>query len=264
MLSVLEPLRIAANISTLTSVIIGTDGSYFDALNQIQDRFQIETGGADSPYLLTDLDDQTKIFLNRILAESQVPANKVERLSPACEYNLRARIAESYRVLQVYDPSLPTSVRNLIGTLIVAQVPNCVSGSSPDALGTVWISPRPDWDATRYAECLCHELVHQALFLEDMLNPIFQFTESEPMIVSSIRRRKRPYESSFHAAVVSGALIEMYLSMDFHTQAVSFLDGLVESVVEFRALPEYLTPRGVTLLAELELIAYSCERLRNA
>jgi HEXXH motif-containing protein len=251
MLSVLDPLRIATYASTLASVVAGSDGSYFDALNRIQGRLPIRPDTIDRPQFVFNLDDQAKTFLNRVLAESQLSGITVERLSPECEQDAQVKIQEALCLLKSYHPEMPHSVRRLIGTLLFAYVENCASGSSADALGTVWVSPRSWWTAVRYAECLCHELVHQALFLEDMLVPVFQCVEDQPMMVSSIRRCKRPYESAFHSAVVAGALMEMYSAVGLFAQAEEFSAGLAESMEEFRAKPQHLTSRGLEVLEEL-------------
>lgn len=260
MLSVLSPPRVAAQARLLAAITHGEDGTYFDALRTIQRRFPMGSHGNDCPRLLFDLDEIAQSFLTCVLAESQLPLLPIGRLSPILESRARELVFEALQLLESYDPEMPTNVRQLIGTLLFAQVEGCAGGSSSDALGTVWVSPRDEWTAVRYAECLCHELVHQALFLEDMLFPIFKNTAEEPMIVSSIRRCKRPYESSFHSAVVTGALIEMYVAMGLQTLAEEFFEGLSASVVAFEAMPQHLTTRGLEILDELSQIIYSCNR----
>lgn len=255
MLSVLDPLRISSHTQILASVECGTGGTYFGALNRIQSRCPIEPTHTDTPRLVFSLDDRTKDFLTRVLAESHLPAHAIERLSPRNEEDARAKIVKALRLLESYHPEMPMNVRRLIGTFLFARVANVAGGSSIDALGTVWISPHPGWTVARYAECVCHELVHQALFLEDMLAPIFQDVDDRTLVVSPIRRSKRPFESSFHAAVVAGALIEMHLAIGTQAQAEGYSMGLAMSVAEFAATPQYLTSRGLDVLAELDRIA---------
>jgi len=257
MLTVLDPTRIHTNASLLASVVLGEPGDYFDALDRLQPGRLIDAHRTERPRLVFDVDDEVNAFIARVLKGGELAPVAVERLSPKAELEARSRYAEALDLLVGYHPAMPESVRGLIGTLLFVHVANCAGGSSNDAIGTVWVSPRPDWTAARYAECVCHELAHQALFLEDMLSPIFDLRGEEPLIVSSIRRSKRPYESAFHAAVVAAALIEMYRAIGMRAHAEQFVDGLSESVAGFRQLPQHLSPRGLEVLAELEEIASS-------
>lgn len=258
MLSVLDPARIESNAAMLASVVMGDGKRYFDALNRLQGNLPIDVGDVDEgPSLRFAVDDEVSAFIARVLNGGELAPVAVLRLSPDAEFLARSRYAEAVDVLAAFHPGIPESVQRLIGTLLFVHVANCAGGSSDDAIGTVWISPRPDWSAARYAECLCHELAHQALFLEDMLSPVFDFEdqEEEPLIVSSIRRVRRPYSSAFHAAVVGGVLVEMHGALGMPAEAERLVEGLSASVAEFRDKPQHLTAKGLEMLSNLEQIA---------
>lgn len=263
MLSVLEGDRVVENTERLATVITGSPNGYFAALNRLQRQLPIKIGNADGPQLRFDLDDAAVEFITRGITEDELPPTQVRTLSheaaaEAADYHQRAM-----ELLATVHPTLPLSVRRLVGTVLFADVANCAGGSSGDALGLVWISPLRGWSAVRYAECLCHETTHQALFLEDMLTPVFSSDSEQPLVVSSIRGTKRPYESAFHAAVVAAVVVQMYTALDMPALAAGFVDGLAKSVAEFQITPQHLTARGRELLAELAGVVTTVADIRT-
>ena len=254
MLSILEPQRIRANAGMLGAVVAGPGESYFAALNLLQGGYPIPID-KEHPLLVFDLDDAAQAHVTRTLVEAGLAQEEAAPLPPRQRGEADGAYAEGIGLLGSYHPDLPSCVGLLIGRIVFVHVNNCASASSNDPLGTVWISPRPEWTPQHYAETVCHELTHQALFLEDMLDPLFADRDDEPMVVSSIRRVERPYESSFHAAVVAAALIELGASLGSAPITADPGDGLVESVAAFRAAADYLTPRGRELLSELDVVA---------
>jgi hemoglobin-like flavoprotein len=101
------------------------------------------------------------------------------------------------------------------------------------------------------------------LFLEDMLTPVFSSDSEQPLVVSSIRGTKRPYESAFHAAVVAAVVVQMYTALDMPALAAGFVDGLAKSVAEFQITPQHLTARGRELLAELAGVVTTVADIRT-
>lgn len=139
------------------------------------------------------------------------------------------------------------------------------SGSISNNLGTIVICPSEEWSEIDYIETIVHEATHQAVFLEDMINKIFNNYDEindKNHAMSSIRGVPRRYDLAFHAACVSIALLYMYTNFKFSYEEIPEVNSKVSCIKKGlkNSLPDLfdkdylLTTNGKTILSQLNNI----------
>jgi hypothetical protein len=255
MLSILqpEPLR-AAQLTLIASVGAVTSGrrisAYVHTLNALQ-RYPIPfSEGERSPCLDFELNDPAVRWLLSELSGD----NQVEVFSAAEQLQIRDKVKAGLQRLRVLDPSAEDAVRFLIPRLVFARHALRAGGSAANAVGMVWLSPLVNASVDDYAEFLWHEATHQALFLAEMIQPLFTVERRNgpmPQITSAIRRKPRDYDLAFHAACVAASLIELHQALGNQDRVAELRHGLSLTVSELLALQEPLAPAGRAILQEL-------------
>jgi hypothetical protein len=214
----------------------------------------------DDPVLLYDLDEPVTLALAKRFVKRLDEGNLSEHQVPAqARALIGQRVAEALQRIHRVDEELFFAVHNLIGAVVVlAPVFEQVGGATAgDALGVVLLSydeRRTDFDL---AACLVHEAVHQAQYLDEMVNGQFTDASGEraPVLVrSSIRGTQRPYELVFAAACVSAALA-LYAGASDPVRARAIAAPLAATVADLKAYPELVTTRGRHMLAELSAVS---------
>jgi hypothetical protein len=255
MLSVLkpEPLR-AAQLTLIASVGAVTSGrrisAYVRTLNAIQ-RHPIPFSEAErTPCLDFELSDPAVCWLLSELSGD----NQLEAFAAAEQLQIRDLVKAGLERLRVLDPSAEDAVRFLISRLVFARHAVRAGGSAANSVGMVWLSPPASAGVDDYAEFLWHEATHQALFLAEMIQPLFTVERRNgpmPQITSAIRRKPRDYDLAFHAACVAASLIELYEALGNHDKVAELRQGLSLTLSELVAQQEPLTDAGRAILQEL-------------
>ncbi|HET7121379.1 MAG TPA: HEXXH motif-containing putative peptide modification protein [Solirubrobacterales bacterium] len=260
-LSFAEPARVGSNARALVAAT-GVGGererplAYFEALNRIQAR----------PIRLDDLERVPRaVFAIEDPADHALVQHFLEGEEPGPShlYDAEARerilagLAAGMDMLERYDPGAAALPATLVARIFFARKPGFGGASTADMLGCIWLSPPRSWEAVDYAEALYHECVHQALFLEEMVQGVYAKTaaemlEEDAMVVSAIRREKRPFDASFHAACVAAALLDLYRDLDRADRAQPLLEGLRPSLEEIAGKEGCLNANGCKILGELE------------
>jgi hypothetical protein len=154
--------------------------------------------------------------------------------------------------------------------LVIASVVVCdgsetdvESGSLYSNVGLIYLCLQDEWTPMMFAEHYLHEAVHNVLFIEDMVRGVFQHGErcwsNSAKVVSSIRQCERNFDLSFHAACVSVALAEFYLTAGLQRRATEFMAPLKITIRGLQKVAETqgrlnrspLTPHGHLVLREL-------------
>jgi HEXXH motif-containing protein len=258
------PDEVRENVRTFTEFVRGPGAGapggtlYFDSLNDVQRHgIRGQRGGA-GPSLRFDLDDPAVAAILESLKQSPdlADVHVIGPVDPGRRDAIIADIASARELLRGHDPAWADLLATLVASLILVDADGYFGGSFWHILGTVWMSPRPSWRIVDYAENLLHETVHQAMFLDDMVNSLFaappdELASGEALVTSAIRGTKRPYDYAFHAATVSTELLRFYEQLGGLEQARGFCAGALSTLHELAGKERYLSPRGRVLLARM-------------
>lgn len=167
---------------------------------------------------------------------------------------LTATVTESLNLLTRLDGDAGVAFDLLIHVLLVVRIP--AFGSRSDALGLVIAGPEADWSRLEIAELLWHEAVHQALFLEDLVEPLFSVEEGELVSPEAYVRNpllgmNRPFDLAFHGVAVSIAILDLHLRAGSCRRAIEMLPSVAPSLAELTARRHLLTKHGAEILDDL-------------
>lgn len=257
--------QVRRNIRNLVTFVGGESAAaetsrrtYFDSLNQMQ-KYEISFDpDSTEPLLDFALDDpRTCAIMGSLMRSPEIDDVGVIKKVGQDQIPARLRGLQSGReLLQQYDRETANIVGDLIAQIIVVSAEGYCGGSFWHILGAIWMSPSSNWNATDYAENLLHETVHQAMFLEDMVNGLFAESPAElacasAQITSSIRGTKRPYDYSFHAATVSVALIDFHERVGVQSRAAELCQPTLATLAELAERKHLLSPRGAQILWQM-------------
>jgi HEXXH motif-containing protein len=187
-----------------------------------------------------------------VLKEERIRPEHV--LAPAEAERCQGLVDAGLALLERERPAGFKAACLLVGCLAFARHPSSKGGSCSDVLGLVWVNPPENWDALDYAEMILHETVHQAFFLDEMVNRVYQigFREREEhLITSAVLRRKRPYDLALHSAVVAVELRDFCDELGEPERAQRLDEGLRPCVAELLEDMSVLTGHGRKLVLEL-------------
>ncbi len=129
-------------------------------------------------------------------------------------------------------------------------------GSISSRIGLIWLAPLEDWSIETWAENIVHELVHNILFIEELVNTIFRYSvqemaEPNATAISAIRQEKRGFDKSFHSAFVSFSIAKFYLLHGSAEKVKAILPPLIVCLNDLVQNNWVLTLNGKAMLDEL-------------
>jgi hypothetical protein len=237
---------------------------YFTALNRLRNIQVPFVPNSLDPFLAFDLDrPETRQLLLQFFATPDELGDcfSVEDQRDAIINKLDAAL----HLLDEYSENIAGCLRLLFGCLLLVGKRNFAGGASLGGAytGVVWISLAPEWDPTVFAESMLHESVHQALFLEEIVNGLFaddliaEMATERGLVASAVwpynseYKARRPYDRAFHAACVGAVLSDFYQYLALADKALQFSQPLGVTTRELREKAEFLLPRGNEILSEV-------------
>ncbi|MGW3354119.1 aKG-HExxH-type peptide beta-hydroxylase [Streptomyces bungoensis] len=232
---------------------------YFNALDDLQSvKFPRPADVTTSPFLSFDTESpDVAAIVNSIIESAELPITAT--LSSVAHHRIQPisqALEDALKDLASFDERAEALVRHLVASVILVDISGCEGGSFWHALGVVWLSPGIAWSVEKYAESLLHESVHQATFLDDMVNRIFSvgpdaMAASDSLIISPIREVRRRFDFTLHAtavAIVLARYLDYRQSID---RASRMLNGASTSLREMSRKRQFLTEYGNDVLDEL-------------
>lgn len=260
MLEFFVPETVAANARVLAEAV-GTAwegrsprAAYFEALETIQPlRFAYDADRAE-PALDFGRSPEGEVLIQHFLGVEGV--GESSRFAAGDEPRLRSAVTDGLGLLADVYPEGADSARFLVGSFLFARQAGSGGASLGDQLGVVWLNPPARWEAVDYAEAILHESLHQALFLHEMVNRVYvagieEMELEESRVVSAVRRERRPYDASFHAAVVATELRGLYERLGDGERAEVFAAGLRQTLPELADHRHFLTDVGAAVLDQM-------------
>lgn len=255
-----EPERVDESTRALVAAtgVGGTDRlAYFKALNRVQSRSIRLDDVVVPPRSVFEFGHPEDLRIVEHFLEGDA-VDAAHRYDGDEREEIGVALADAMSLLAGFDESVPAMVETLVARVFFARKAGFGGASTADMLGCIWLSPPRRWEAVDFAEAVYHETVHQALFLEEMVHGVYAVAANEMLstdarVVSAIRREKRPFDASFHAACVAAALLDLYRELDRPERAQPLVDGLRPSVEEMAQKDGYLNENGRQILDRLQL-----------
>lgn len=219
--------------------------------------------GGEAPGFVVRFDVENPLALENLglLFDGRMPADTTKVSCAGDEERIARHIREAEGLLEAYSPSAASVLNLLIASILVARLDaDDVLGSSHGSLlGPIWINPQDEWTGADYAEMILHEGVHQSLFLDEMVNTLFErrpreMEDESSLVLSPSLGRPRAYDLAFHSTVVVTALADFY-SMFSLPKPPRIEANLARMAVALRGLRtrcDLLTGHGLELLGLLE------------
>jgi len=165
------------------------------------------------------------------------------------------KITKAIELLKVLNPVLSSMITRHFGTIYVAKKKGFGGGTVSSLLGLLWLNPPKKWNIVDYAEALYHEFIHNSLFLDDMVNSIFpdpeKCTDPEALTTSTILKKKRPIDRSFHAANVAIGIMHFYYMLGDPKQAYKYKEDLNLTINELNQRTQFFGERGLEILEQM-------------
>ena len=134
-----------------------------------------------------------------------------------------------------------------------------LGGTVSSAVGLIWLDPSKggDWSIPFLAEQIVHEYIHTTLFIAEMVRGTYTdaFLVPKSLVVSAIRRQKRGYDKSFHAAYVATGLVAFHAFTGSSGRASELSKYLNQSVLDLEKVQletGVLDETGVVMLLHLK------------
>jgi hypothetical protein len=255
--------RVVANISQVVKyagvTAGGTRERFFEAIAQLGlTKLPYASDGTILFFFGSD-SDRDKELIRKVCCEAELPANW---MVPSEDRPLMVKkVTEALELLREIDPELREVMSCIISTLLFAKIKGFEGGSVSNVLGGIWIGLPNTAPVTEFAALLVHELIHNCLFLDDMVNGVFQGGEQmlgrdSNLVTSAILKRKRGYDKAFHSAFVAYSLGRFYHQVGDERNMLCLLEGLDTTVSELEELQSLLTDYGTQLLHELKQLTH--------
>jgi hypothetical protein len=263
MLRFMELNRVQSNmrffVQYIDSKLLETESlrdSYFSALNSVQKTKLVWIRNSNTVQLLFDHSDPLtagllcKLMNIENLGEENALSN--ERVNHITE-----QFGEAIQLIQLKNAALGQLFELLVGNICFAKLKGLGGASFGDTLGAFWLNPPKSWKSVDYSEAIVHETTHQALFLEQMVNgmytvPASEFGNEENLVLSAIRKVKRPFDLSWHSVTVAVALAEFYSELGDKSKASSFAGPARTTLDEFKSKKDLLSTTGLDILDDLD------------
>ncbi len=167
-----------------------------------------------------------------------------------------SKLADTLDFIRAVVPDVHCLISNLIGTIVFLKQDGQAGGSVSSLTGLIWLNPSPDSTVVDYAVALVHEYVHNTIFLQDAVHGIFaypiDFEAPEFAVRSALLKVLRPYDKSFHSAVVALCLHRFLMSANQYDMAKQVVADLGATIAGLQEKGDAaLAPAGRALLGSV-------------
>ncbi|CUY00527.1 hypothetical protein [Staphylococcus epidermidis] len=164
------------------------------------------------------------------------------------------RIQKALDLIKLLHKDLYELIEILVGSFLILKKKNFGGGSVSNILGMIWLNPQENWSVIDCAEAIYHEFIHQSIFLDDMVNSIFPdadaCAEDDALVTSTILKKKRLLDRSYHAAGVSLGVMHLYYMLHDKKGSYQHFDDFKTTIEEINLKTQYLDEHGKYILKE--------------
>jgi hypothetical protein len=146
------------------------------------------------------------LFSNDSLLDDKAQCAVIEILDDDEADGKRTLIREAMRCLAKGAPELYCIFSTIITDILVRPSAVAKGGSTSQAIGVMWLNPKPSYSVSDVAEILVHEMTHHAMFLDELRYSHYNYTllfSRATWTTSAILRVPRPLDKVLHSIVVA-------------------------------------------------------------
>lgn len=225
---------------------------YFEAINNLQS-VQVPYSKEEIIISFEDKYLQNSLLDLKMIDQEDLINNKHIFNSEEQE-ETRNRIKKALQLIKSLHRDLYELIEIIVGSFLILRKENFGGGSVSNILGMICLNPQNDWNIIDCAEAIYHEFIHQSIFLDDMVNSIFPDAnacdQEEALVTSTILKRKRPLDRSFHAAGVSLGVMHLYYLLHDKEKSYQHYDDFKQTIEELNDKTQFLDDHGIYTLQE--------------
>ncbi|MDT0656344.1 aKG-HExxH-type peptide beta-hydroxylase [Staphylococcus chromogenes] len=225
---------------------------YFESINKLQSvQVPFSTEG-----IIVSFEDKylQKSLLDLEMIDPEDLVNNEHIFSSEEQKETNKRIEKALRLIKFLHRDLYELIETIVGSFLILKKENFGGGSVSNILGMIWLNPQNDWNVIDCAEAIYHEFIHQSIFLDDMVNSIFPNSnacaQDDALVTSTILKRKRPLDKSFHAAGVSLGIMHLYYLLHDKEKSYQHYDDFKQTIKELNDKTQFLDDYGIYTLQE--------------
>ncbi|HLR79773.1 MAG TPA: HEXXH motif-containing putative peptide modification protein [Bacillota bacterium] len=201
-----------------------------------------------------------KMIENGLLSNENTLNNK--HLFPESEQSeIIYKIRTALSLLKTLHNDLYNLINQYISTIYVVKNEGFGGGSVSGYLGFIWLNIQPQWSVIDIAENIYHEFIHNALFIDDMVNCLFPdplaCAEPDGLVTSTILESKRPLDKSYHAANVAVGIMHFYFMLRLNREDKNYLSNFSSTVDEINTKTHLLGNQGKNILQVMNAFKYN-------
>ena len=222
---------------------------YFEAINKLQSvKVPYSTEG-----IIISFEDKylQKSLLDLEMIDPEDLVNNEHIFSSEEQKETNKRIEKALQLIKFLHRDLYELIETIVGSFLILKKEHFGGGSVSNILGMIWLNPQKDWNVIDCAEAIYHEFIHQSIFLDDMINSIFPNSnacaQDDALVTSTILKRKRPLDRSFHAAGVSLGVMHLYYLLHDKEKSYQHYDDFKQTIKEINDKTQFLDEHGIYL-----------------
>ena len=194
--------------------------------------------------------------------------NKSHLFSKREQQAISKRTTQALKFIRQADSVLFESMLQVVACIgyYKAAEKGHLGGTVSSAVGLIWLDPSKggDWSIPFLAEQIVHEYIHTTLFIAEMVRGTYTDTSLVPesLVVSAIRRQKRGYDKSFHAAYVASGLVAFHANTGSIGRASELAKYLNQSVLDLEKVQRetgVLDENGAGMLLHLKTFLHKAK-----
>ncbi|MDO7908918.1 HEXXH motif-containing putative peptide modification protein, partial [Paenibacillus sp. JX-17] len=228
--------------------------NYFEALNAIQ-KTKIPSNSEKVEVTFDNRNLCDLLLENHMIDAEDLEGDKHLFLNEERDQILY-NISKALELIKILHEDLYKLFNQLIGSIYLIKKDGFGGGSVSGLIGLIWLNPLKEWTVIDYAEALCHEFIHNSLFLDDMVNSVFPdpyaCASDEALTTSTILKIKRPLDRSYHAANVSIGIMHLYYMLHDKNKSYMYKDDLANTISEINERQKFLGDQGLLIFNEMK------------
>ncbi len=205
------------------------------------------------------------LFSNDSVLDDKLQSDVIAETDDPERDHKQARVQEALHEIWRYSHSYADILTTIVTNVFILPSTVARAGSTSQAVGVIWLNPKPTYPTPDLMEVLIHEFTHQTMFLDELRYGHYSYgtiSDRATWARSAILNIARPLDKVLHSIVVA---TEVLLFRHRHIGQPAFprahpptgimLQQLEESLssVEsaIRKFPTILTPRAKDLVANV-------------
>lgn len=169
------------------------------------------------------------------------------------------RVGVAHHTLSSSAPDWALAFDLAINRVFTARLAGTLAGSSPKAIGVIWLAPPADTANEDLVEALVHELAHHLSFLDAVSAPALRVSAAAVRVPSVIRGVPRPLGAAFDSLIVAVDVMRLRERAGWHGRQPRLHPASAVLWEASRASCRQLlsrchrnfTPRGLTRLEQM-------------